>query len=221
LNRGEEVSQSLRQIREQIPVGVTLIVVTKTFPVSDIEILYSLGERHFGENRNSEGLLKSSQLPRDCSWHFQGGIQSNKIKSIVSWAEYIHSLDDLSHAKRIDSAAGELGKRQRVFIQINLDSQDLGNRSGVSESEFLGFAESTLGLANLEVMGVMGIGEPGEDPRPGFRRLAALSKRLCELEPKATAISAGMSGDFQVAIAEGATHVRVGSSILGSRTSPL
>ena len=115
MSRSDEIAKALHEVRENIPSGATLIVVTKTFPLSDVEILYQLGERNFGENRDEEGALKSAGIAEDAFWHFQGGIQSKKIRSIVSWADLIHSLDDLSHARKIDEAARGLGKRQAVL----------------------------------------------------------------------------------------------------------
>ena len=218
MNRFDEISTSLAKVRSEIPDTVTLIVVTKTFPLSDLEILYELGERHFGENRDEEGRAKSAALPDDLNWHYQGRLQSQKLRSILEWADYIHSLDDLSHARKIARIAGEIGRIPKVFLQINLDAQDRSpNRSGIDPREVGAAAKVLAELQNIEVLGVMGIGPLGQDPSPGFQLLSGLSRELQEIIPGARFISAGMSGDFQTAIALGATHVRIGSSILGSR----
>ena len=217
MTRRDQVAAALANIRREIPVHATLIVVTKTFPASDALLLYELGERNFGENRDSEGAEKSAALPGDAIWHFQGAIQSKKIRSIVSWADYIHSLDSLEHAKKIDAAARDLGKVQRVFIQINLDFELRENRSGIAVEEITAFGAEMRSLSNVEVVGVMGIAPLGEDPAPAFARLAEVSTQLRKSLPGASAISAGMSGDFQIALGYGATHLRIGSSILGSR----
>lgn len=217
MTRRDEIAAALAKVKSEIPEHATLIVVTKTFPASDAMILYELGERNFGENRASEGAEKSAALPQDAIWHFQGAIQSNKIRSIVSWADYIHSLDDLDHAKKIAAAARELGKVQRVFIQINLDSKQSENRSGIPAAMLARFVTETRSLSDIEVVGVMGIAPLGEDPAPAFARLAEISTVLRKSLPGASAISAGMSGDFQIALGFGATHLRIGSSILGSR----
>ena len=216
MNRKDEISRALTGVREQIPANATLIVVTKTFPVSDVEILYELGERNFGENRDEEGSVKSASIADDAVWHFQGGIQSKKIRSIVSWADLIHSLDDLSHARKIDAAARELGKRQKVLVQINLDPGN-ENRSGIESDNLLRFASEILQLENLDLKGIMGVAPLGVDPSPSFALLQERSKDLRKLKGDATYISAGMSGDFPVALRYGATHIRIGSSILGSR----
>ena len=217
--RTQEITTALAGVRSRAPSNVTLIVVTKTFPASDIEILYQLGERNFGENRDSEGAEKSELLADDSIWHFQGGIQSNKLRSIVQWSDYIHSLDDLSHAEKISHVALEMGKKQNCFIQVNLDSDDESHthRSGISPAEISSFAERTAQLPGLTIVGVMGVGPLHQDPAPAFARLQRASLELQEIIPLATYISGGMSGDFEVAMKYGATHVRIGSSILGSR----
>ena len=212
------ISSALKKVRSDIPDNATLIVVTKTFPVSDIEILYQLGERNFGENRDEEGREKSALLPEDSIWHFQGNLQGNKIRSIVSWADFIHSLDKESHAQKIDEVARSLGKRQNVFLQINLDPVERGEkRSGIDPNDFDRFSEMLLGFDSLELVGVMGVAPLGKDPAPGFELLYELSLRLQRKKSDAAFISAGMSGDYPVALRFGATHIRIGSSILGSR----
>lgn len=217
-SRKEEISSSLSRIRSDIPSSAALIVVTKTFPVSDVEILYELGERNFGENRDEEGSEKSKALPEDAIWHFQGNLQSNKIRSIVRWADFIHSLDNQSHAKKINEVASSLGKSQKVFLQVNLDSGTGNeNRSGISPNNFEEFSEFLLSLNNLELVGVMGVAPLGKDPAPGFELLYELSLKLRTKKSSASFISAGMSGDYPIALRFGATHIRIGSSILGSR----
>ncbi|MFM8405035.1 MAG: YggS family pyridoxal phosphate-dependent enzyme [Actinomycetota bacterium] len=217
--RRNEIAQSLAEVRSQIPSHVTLIVVTKTFPISDVEILYELGERNFGENRDAEGAEKSQSIPDDAIWHFQGAVQSNKLRSILQWSDYIHSLDDLSHAAKISHLAQEMKKKQNCFIQINLDSEqkDETNRSGISPSEITTFAERSIQCEGLNIVGVMGVGPLNADPAPAFALLQRASHELQRTIPSATYISGGMSGDYDVAITYGATHVRIGSSILGSR----
>jgi uncharacterized pyridoxal phosphate-containing UPF0001 family protein len=158
-------------------------------------------------------------MPEDAIWHFQGRIQGKKIKSLVNWCDVIHSLDDLGHAKKIQETAVILNKLQDVFIQINLDG-DLRseNRSGIDGAELMKFTEAISDLNSLRVVGVMGIAPLNQDPRPGFEYLAESSMRLRSVMPEATNISAGMSSDYQIALNYGATHLRIGSSILGSRS---
>jgi pyridoxal phosphate enzyme (YggS family) len=218
IERKREIADALASVRSEIPNYVTLIVVTKTFPVSDVEILYGLGERNFGENRDSEGAEKSARLPDDAQWHFQGGIQSNKLRSIVTWSDYIHSLDEVSHGEKISTVAQEMNKKQNCFIQINLDSdQRSETRSGIERSELTSFVDEISLFSGINIVGVMGVGPLNSDPRPAFAELQSASHELQKMVPGATFISGGMSGDFDIALEYGATHVRIGSSILGSR----
>ena len=216
-----EIKRALDDVRAELRPGVELIVVTKNFPISDLEILYALGERQFGENRENELSPKAEALPKDIDWHFQGTIQSNKLRAIVSVASYIHSLDELRHASKISELALEMGKKQSCFIQVNLDPEELAkqesNRSGIRAEEFKAFSESLLKLAGVEIVGVMGVAPLNEDPRPGFETLRNLSQELLKVAPNAGFISSGMSGDYRIAMEYGATHIRLGSSILGPR----
>ena len=216
-----EIKRALDDVRAELRPGVELIVVTKNFPISDLEILYSLGERQYGENRENELSPKAEALPKDIDWHFQGTIQSNKLRAIVSVASYIHSLDELRHASKISELALEMGKKQSCFIQVNLDPEELAKqesiRSGIRAEEFKAFAESLLKLAGVEIVGVMGVAPLNEDPRPGFETLRNLSQELLKVAPNAGSISSGMSGDYRIAMEYGATHIRLGSSILGPR----
>ena len=219
--RSQELSANLDSIRARIgaavqgsgrsPDEVTLIVVTKTFPASDVQILYDLGVRDFGENRDQEASVKSLELPDDCRWHFQGQIQSNKLKSIAEWADVLHSIDDISHARKLNSLAAE----KDVFVQVSLDN--LPNRGGVLPNLLPDFLEEISALANLNLRGLMAVAPLGEEPARAFSRLKELSDQVIRVHPKAHEISAGMSNDFEAAIAQGATHIRIGSQILGVR----
>ena len=216
-----QIESALNKVRAELKPGVELIAVTKNFPISDLEILYSLGERQFGENRENELSLKAEALPKDINWHFQGTLQSNKLRAIVSVASYIHSLDELRHASKISELALEMGKKQSCFIQVNLDPDEIANqesnRSGIKPAQFIAFAESLLELSGVEIVGVMGVAPLNEDPRPGFETLRNLSQELLKVAPNAGFISSGMSGDYRIAMEYGATHIRLGSSILGPR----
>jgi pyridoxal phosphate enzyme (YggS family) len=220
-NRKSEIEANLVDVKSRIEKAakaagrsadeITLVAVTKTFPVSDIEFLYQLGVRDFGENRDQEGSNKAPQLPDDCIWHFQGQIQSNKLKSIALWADVIHSLDDLSHAKKLSSLVAD----HDVFIQLSLDNQP--NRGGVAPEDLDSFAQSVAELGNLKIRGLMAVAPLDEEPKQAFARLNLLSKELIKSLPMAREISAGMSNDFEAAISEGATLIRIGSQILGVR----
>jgi pyridoxal phosphate enzyme (YggS family) len=220
-SRSEELSANLNAIKSRISVAaqsagrsaeeVTLIVVTKTFPASDAQILYELGVRDFGENRDQEASVKSTELPDDCRWHFQGQIQSNKLKSIANWADVLHSIDDIAHANKLNSLVAS----KDIFIQVSLDNQP--NRGGVLPELIPEFLEEISAFSNLKIRGLMAVAPLDEEPVIAFQRLKALSERVVKTQPTAHEISAGMSNDFEAAISQGATHIRIGSQILGVR----
>jgi pyridoxal phosphate enzyme (YggS family) len=225
-DRKTELSLSLSDVRTRIleatakasrkPEEVTLIAVTKTYPTSDVEILHQLGIRDFGENRSAEGLEKSALVP--AHWHFQGQIQSNKIAAISSWAQTVHSLDDLSHVAKFDRAVGEIpGKRLNVFVQISLDGDT--SRAGVRGDDLLALGQAISSTQHLDLAGIMVVPPVQAEPEKAFSEVALLSQRFCLEFPSAQSLSAGMSGDYEIAIAHGATHIRVGSQILGPRAT--
>ena len=229
--RRAEIAHALAQLEDEISAActaagrdrseITLIAVTKTYPVSDIELLYDLGVRNFGENRDQEGSEKAPQLPSDAHWHFQGQIQSKKIKTIVEWAQTIHSVDQLDHARKVS----ERSPGHEILIQVNLDQPKLidgamrlpEHRGGVHPLELSEFIAAVSSQTDLTVSGLMAVAPLGEDPAQAFNRLHMLFQQAQRELPSITILSAGMSGDFAAAIACGATHIRVGSSILGIR----
>jgi pyridoxal phosphate enzyme (YggS family) len=219
-NRKAEIAKNLQAVRDRInsaarsanrdPAEIELIVVTKTFPISDIEILRELGELNFGENRDQEAAPKAQVIK--ATWHFQGQIQSNKIKSICEWADVIHSI---SSEKEILKFAQSLRKHQ-VFLQVSLDGE-LG-RGGANPADLAALAELVNESNNLELLGLMAVAPLGVDPEKAFAHLAQINQGFKSQFPNSRYLSAGMSGDFEAAIKFGATHIRVGSSILGSRS---
>ena len=225
MNRIDEISSNLEKVNEQIKLAaekanrssdeVTLIAVTKTFPVSDIEILYSLGIREFGENRDQEASGKVSQLPDDAKWHFQGQIQSNKLKSITSWASYIHSVDQLKYAQIISQYSG--GKEKPSFIQVSLDKPPQ-SRSGINPLGLLELAGAISELPGISLQGLMAVAPVDSPAEDAFAELVAIRSDFLRTFPAAKSLSIGMSGDYQIAIKYGATHIRIGSSILGIRS---
>jgi len=214
LNRLEELSQNLETVRSNIAKvanhEVTLIAVTKTFPTSDAQILHDLGVRDFGENRDAEGAEKSGIIP--ATWHFQGQIQSNKLKSITSWATVIHSLDDPRHFEIIEKVAPH---PMQIFLQVSLDGAH--HRGGAGLEDLYALAALVEKSATHTLAGLMSVPPLGLAPNDAFAQLSLIHTAFMELFPEAKSLSAGMSGDYEVAISHGATHVRIGSSILGSR----
>jgi len=225
MSRVDEISANLEKVNEQIksaaasvnrlPEDITLVAVTKTFPVSDIEILYSLGIRDFGENRDQEASAKVGLLPKDVRWHFQGQIQSNKLKSITSWASYIHSVDQLRYAQMISDYSA--GNEKPIFMQVSLDKPPQ-SRSGVNPSELLEFAGAISVLPGIRLQGLMAVAPVNSPADQAFAELEDIRSDFLSTFPDAKSLSIGMSGDYQIAIKYGATHIRIGSSILGIRS---
>ena len=225
MSRVDEISANLEKVNEQIKLAaasanrlsedITLVAVTKTFPVSDIEILYSLGIRDFGENRDQEASAKVGLLPKDVRWHFQGQIQSNKLKSITSWASFIHSVDQLRYAQMISDYSA--GNEKPIFMQISLDKPPQ-SRSGVNPSELLEFAGAISVLPGIRLQGLMAVAPVNSPADQAFAELEDIRSDFLSTFPDAKSLSIGMSGDYQIAIKYGATHIRIGSSILGIRS---
>jgi pyridoxal phosphate enzyme (YggS family) len=224
--RIDDISQALSQVEERIVRAcrsagrirddVTLIAVTKTYPASDVQILQGLGINNFGENRDAEGVEKSSLIK--AHWHYQGEVQSKKIGSISRWAETVHSLDDLSHIAKFDRALAALGDRSlQVFVQVSLDGNP--TRSGLQPSDLMQACQAVTTSKHLHLMGVMAVPPVESDPEESFSQVALIAEGVTRNFPEAKYLSAGMSGDFEVAIAYGATHIRIGSQILGPRSA--
>jgi len=215
MSRLEEISQNLDEVRAKIAAvathPVTLIAVTKTFPASDVQILQQLGVTDFGENRDAEGAEKSQVVQGN--WHFQGQIQSNKLKSITSWASVIHSLDDPRHFEIIEKVAPH---SLSIFLQVSLDGAH--NRGGAGVDQLYRLAELVSDSKTHTLAGLMTVPPVEMVPEAAFSQLSVIRTEFLTRFPEANSLSAGMSGDYQLAISHGATHVRVGSSILGSRS---
>lgn len=196
---------------------ITLIVVSKNHGPELVRELHSLGQRDFGENRDQEAKPKAEQtqdLP-GINWHFVGQLQSNKVRSALSYSRIIHSIDRPSLLSSIQKELVLQNSLASGFIQLNL-TNDPG-RGGVQPKDLLDFAEKALEVSNLEILGVMGVAALDRDPRIDFETIVAASQSLRGLIPAAKSISAGMSHDFKEAIDFGATHLRIGTVITGKR----
>jgi pyridoxal phosphate enzyme (YggS family) len=215
--REKKLAENLLQVKSQIPSDVHLIVVTKTFPLSDVEILHKLGVSEFGENRDQEGKLKAPAVPG--KWHFQGQLQSNKLKSICSWADVIQTIDSVRYVELVSQATNAVpNKNLEVFIQVSLDSpMQRSNRAGADPQDLSNIADAIMTTENLRLQGLMAVAPLDEAPDSAFERLAKIHGDFMLKYPNSPYLSAGMSGDFQSAITHGATHIRIGSQILGSR----
>ncbi len=235
----ETLSDRLDAIRERIlracqragrsPDSVTLIGVTKTFPIEDILEAREAGLRHFGENKVQELVSKAAQLPGhveggDVYWHMIGHLQRNKAKEVVRRADLFHGLDSLRLAEELDKRAAQVGRVLPCLVQVNVSGEE--SKSGVEPGKTYDLLRELAAFQHIQVRGLMTIAEPVDDPekvRPQFRLLRTLFEGYT---PESGAgdtwayLSMGMSSDFEVAIEEGATHVRIGSAIFGSRSYP-
>lgn len=203
------------------PGDIGLVAVTKTIPVSIIEEAVSCGVNSLGENRVQEFLLKYPLLRSDLDWHFIGHLQTNKVKKIIGKARLIHSLDRWSLAVEIDRAAREANTVAQVLVQVNVAGEE--TKSGLSLPEVEDFITGAGHLPGMEIRGLMTIAPWTENPeevRPVFRQLRELARRLKDKKTgvKLDYLSMGMSGDFEVAVEEGANIVRVGTAIFGKRS---
>lgn len=196
---------------------VTLLVVTKTYPASDVRLLAELGVREVGESRDQEAAAKAAECAdlKTLSWHFIGRLQSNKARSVARYADAVHSLDRSSLVTALGRAAVEAGRTIECFAQVSLDGDP--TRGGVPVDGVPQLADRIAGTEGLKLVGLMAVAPMGADPDAAFGVLHGVSERLRDAHPEARAISAGMSGDLEEALRHGATHLRVGSAVLGVR----
>jgi pyridoxal phosphate enzyme (YggS family) len=198
---------------------ITLVAVTKTWPVAVIEEAVAAGQRVFGENKVQEVVEKAPAMSGDLSWHFIGHLQKNKIRKVLPLCKVVHSIDSLELAQRVDRISEDLDLRREVLLQVNVAEDEA--KFGFGEEELRSALPSLRELSHLSISGLMTVPRFDPDPevtRPHFARLREL-RDTCEREFELSipGLSMGMSHDFEVAIEEGATLVRVGSSIFGQR----
>lgn len=224
-----EIAENLIEVRERIasaceragraPGSVELIAVSKTFPADVVREAVEAGHEVFGESRIQEALPKIDVLPGALHWHFIGRVQRNKVRKILAAFEVVHAVDSLRLACYVDEVSKELGIFPKVFLQVNVAGE--ASKGGFEPDILRAEWQELLALERMEILGLMCIppvGPDAESARPWFKALRGLSDELeCSSGVPVPFLSMGMSGDFEVAIEEGATHVRVGSSIFGKR----
>ncbi|MDE0778720.1 MAG: YggS family pyridoxal phosphate-dependent enzyme [Nocardioides sp.] len=226
--RSEEIGERLGSVRERIaaacraagrePDEVSLVVVTKFFPASDVRILADLGVTDVAENRHQEAVEKSAVCADlGLRWHFVGGLQSNKAAAVTGYASVVQSVDRAKLLRPLARGAAEQERMLDVLVQVSLDGPDSRHRSGVAPDGLAALADAVAAQDDLALRGVMAVAPLGDDAGDAFDRLAELHRSVLADHPDATWRSAGMSGDLEAAVARGATHVRVGSAVLGSR----
>lgn len=218
------IKAQLDLLRTEIPSSVTLIAVSKTKPVSDLSVAYATGQRHFGENKVQEMVEKAAQLPTDIKWHLIGHLQTNKVKYMASFVHLIHGVDSLKLLVEIDKQAAKVARVQDVLLQFHIAQEE--TKFGLSLAEAQDLLNSTTynQLQHVRVCGVMGMASFTSDQqqiRNEFQELVQIFKQVQQAyfpnQAHFKEISMGMSGDYQLAIENGSTMVRVGSKIFGGR----
>lgn len=226
--RADELRSNLAALRQRIERAcdqadravddVTLVVVTKFFPASDVEILADLGVTDVGENRHQEAVDKAEACAAlGLRWHFIGALQSNKAAAVAGYADVVQSVDRAKLVAGLDRGAQARGQRIDVLLQVSLDPPQASHRAGVHPDDVSDLARVVVESEHLDLRGLMAVAPLGADAAAAFTRLTSLHRTLRAEHPDATWLSAGMSGDLEQAINAGATHVRVGSAVLGSR----
>jgi len=219
-----DIKENIQRIAATLPAGVQLIAVSKTKPAEAIEEAYVWGQRAFGENRPQEMASKRQQLPQDIEWHMIGQLQEKNVKYIAPFVRLIHSVDSLKLLMKIDREAAKCCRTIDCLLEFHIAEET--TKSGLTYEQAFGIVESEeyRELKNVRIAGVMGIAtytEDAEQVRREFRQLKQMFDRLKELyftgKPEFKEISMGMSGDYRIAVEEGCTMVRIGSSIFGRR----
>jgi pyridoxal phosphate enzyme (YggS family) len=227
--RREELAARLAEVRNRMAkaceaagrdVGeLTLIAVTKTRPASDVRLLSELGVRDIGENRDAEAAPKVARCAalglKDLTWHFIGQLQTNKAASVVRYASLVHSVDRLRLVRALGKAARREGRLVECLIEVSLDGDPA--RGGVVAGEVPALAEALSAEEGLVLGGVMAIAPLSMPPADAFGRLLVSAAAVRGVRPAATVISAGMSSDLEAAVEAGATHLRIGTALLGDR----
>ncbi|MCR1781616.1 YggS family pyridoxal phosphate-dependent enzyme [Nocardioides carbamazepini] len=228
LERLDELRANLTTVRDRItraatdagrdPDEVTLVVVTKFFPAADVRLLAGLGVADVGENRHQEAEAKAAECADlGLRWHYIGGLQSNKAAAVARYAAVVESVDRAALVPRLARGAADVGRVVDVLLQVSLDPPGRDHRSGADPATLPALADEVARTPELRLRGLMAVAPLDDDPALAFARLAGIRADFLSRHPDATVLSAGMSGDLEAAITVGATHVRVGSAVLGSR----
>ena len=213
------IQDQIKFYTNQFPSHVKLVAVSKTKPVQDLQEAYATGQRIFGENYVQELVDKQAQLPADIEWHFIGNLQSNKVKYIAPFVALIHGVNSISTLKEIDKQAKKLNRQIEILLQLHVATEE--SKFGFSEEEVLEIAAQKEVYSNVNFRGVMGMASFTEDQALIRKEFQEVNRIFSLLKPlfgeNFNEISMGMSGDWEIAVEEGSTLVRIGSAIFGSR----
>lgn len=218
------IAENLEKIRQTVPNGVTLVAVSKTKPVEDLQAAYDAGQRVFGENHALEMRDKHEALPKDIQWHFIGHLQTNKIKYIIPFVSLIHSVDSPKLLHEINKETAKKGRRVDCLLQFHIATEETKFGLDYDEATAMLRSDDYMAMENINIVGVMGMATNTDDMalvRSEFRNLKGIFEKLkaefFAQKQDFAQISMGMSGDYPIAIEEGSTLVRVGSAIFGAR----
>lgn len=218
------ISQNIQRFQQELPEGCRLIAVSKTKPIEALQEAYDTGVRDFGENKAQEMTEKQEQLPKDIRWHMIGHLQRNKVKYIVPFVHLIHSVDSLRLLKEINKQAAKAERVIDCLLQVHIAEEE--NKFGLSDDELRALLQSyeLRQAKHVRVVGLMGMATFSDDPedaRPEFRHLKQLFEQVRQLDLPNNVVleqlSMGMSGDYAVALEEGSTMIRIGTTIFGQR----
>lgn len=230
MTRTEEIAGNLGRVRERIsaacaaagrdPAEVTLIAVTKTYPTQDVMRLAGLGVRDIGENRDQEAAPKAAEIAAQgvaVRWHFLGRLQRNKCRSVARYADLVHAVDSVRLCAALGAAAQHRDRPLDVLVQVSIDGDPA--RGGAAGAELTRLADAVAGTDSLRLRGVMAVAPMSWPAADAFGRLAEIAAGVRVDHPEADVVSAGMSADMDAAVAHGATHVRIGTALLGMRAT--
>lgn len=214
------IKDNLHQVKSELPEGVTLVAVSKTKPNADILEAYEAGQRVFGENKVQEMVQKWEELPKDIEWHMIGHLQRNKVKYMAEFVSLIHGVDSLKLLKEIDKQAEKHNRVIPCLLQMHIAEEDTKFGLDNTELEELLHSDDFKSIKNVKIVGLMGMATFTSDEiqiRKEFALLKSTFDGLKQKMPEIHILSMGMSGDYAIALEEGSTMVRIGSSIFGAR----
>ena len=214
------IAHNLKEIKSKIPKEVTLVAVSKTKPLEDLEDAYNAGQRIFGENKIQEMVAKYNALPKDIQWHMIGHLQRNKVKYMAHFVDLIHGVDSFKTLKEINKQAKKHNRIINCLLQVRIAKEETKFGLSFSDTEAIFLSEEFLDLENINIIGLMGMATFTNNEKQLQKEFLSLKNFFDKLKtqhPKFNTLSMGMSGDYRIAIENGSTMIRVGSSIFGSR----
>lgn len=215
-----DISENIRKYKEELPQNVTLVAVSKTKPASDVQQAYDAGQRIFGENKVQEMEAKWEELPKDIEWHMIGHVQRNKVKYMAPFVSLIEAVDSPRLLKEINKQAKNNERTIKCLLQIKIAEEDSKFGMNEADAKELLASEAFKNYKNILVVGLMGMATFTDDEaqiRNEFKKLKRIYDDFSKTQKNFSVVSMGMSGDYKIAVEEGSTMIRIGSSIFGER----